>query len=64
LAMPTNLMGEPTFHSFRLIQIVNSHGKTMIASTTTSAGTTKGQYDGARKGRPGAEFASAAAGVS
>ena len=37
------MVGEPTFHSFRLIQIVNSHGNTMTASTTTSAGTTNGQ---------------------
>ncbi|MGY4297589.1 hypothetical protein ACVWXN_005684 [Bradyrhizobium sp. i1.4.4] len=40
---PTKVVGEPTFHSFRLIQMVKTHGKMMIASTTTSAGTTNGQ---------------------
>ena len=40
---PTKVVGEPTFHSCRLIQIVNTHGNTITASTTTSAGTTNGQ---------------------
>jgi hypothetical protein len=43
LAKPTKVVGEPTFHSLRLIQIVNTHGNTITASTTTSAGTTNGQ---------------------
>jgi hypothetical protein len=54
LASPTKVVGEPTFHSFRLIQIVNTHGNKITASTTTSAGTTNGQYDGGRHSRPGA----------
>jgi hypothetical protein len=43
LASPTKAVGEPTFHSLKLIQIVNSHGKTITASTTISAGSTNGQ---------------------
>src|SRR3954471_10389522 len=51
VATPTKVVGEPTFHWFRLIQIVNTQGKTMTASTTTSAGTTNGQYEGGRHSR-------------
>jgi len=36
-------MGEPTFHSLKLIQIVNTQGKMMTASTTINAGATNGQ---------------------
>ncbi len=37
------VVGAPIFHSWTLIQSVNTHGNTMTASTTTSAGTTNGQ---------------------
>jgi len=43
LARPTNVVGAPTFHSLRLIQMVNAQGKTITPTTITSAGIMNGQ---------------------